>query len=525
MEKPATDIYTFENLRKGQYTYVDKTAILKELADDSRGRLFFIARPRRFGKSLAVTTLQALFEGKRELFKGLAIEPLWDWAKKWPVLRLDMGTMQYDTVEELAAALKNYLLNEGKRLGVKVDTSLPVPSVFQNLIRDAAATSADGQCVVLVDEYDKPLVNKLGTSGVTVFKDFLKPFYGVIKYEEGRQRFAFIAGVSKFSKVSIFSDLNNLKDYTLAPMAATLFGFTHEEVRRYYPEKLKELGEKFGHDADWAFAEIVRRYDGYRFHPDAEPVVNPLSVGQTFDSLEFGNWWSLSAKPKFLIDFFKAHPLDVSSLEVSDYDMNAFEPEKIKPVTLLYQTGYLTIKGFEQNDTFITYKLGFPNKEVESSFLGELSNLYSGNETGDAGPIVSRIGNSLRARDPEDFVEAFKSFFGEIPYDLTDRQNEQSWQAIMYVVMRLIGLNVGGEVKTNKGRIDLAVETATDAYVIEVKRDSTPMKAISQIREQGYVDKFRLTGKPITLIGIAFSTKKRAVSGVKIVREADAVEI
>ena len=520
MEKPATDIYTFEKLRNEGFTYVDKTAILMKLADMSRGSQFFIARPRRFGKSLAVTTLQALFEGKRELFKGLAIEPQWDWSKKWPVLRIDMGTMQYDTVEELAEALKNYLLNEGKRLGVKVDTSLPVPSVFQNLIRDVAGTSADGQCVVLVDEYDKPLLKKLNTPAVTAFKDFLKPFYGVIKYEEGKQRFAFVTGVSKFSKVSIFSDLNNLKDYTLHPLAGTLFGFTHAEVRKYYPGNLRELGAKFGKDADWAFDEIVKMYDGYKFHQDSEPVINPVSLGMTLDAMEFQSWWSKTAIPTFLLDFFKTRPLDVSSLEVSESDMNAFEPEKIKPVVLLYQTGYLTIKGFERNGTFITYRLGFPNAEVESSFLDELSKLYSGNESRAGKELVSRIGNTLRARDPEGFVEAFKSFFGEIPYDLTDRQNEQSWQAIMYVVMRLIGMNVGGEVRTNKGRIDLAVETATDAYVIEVKRDSTPMKAISQIREQGYVDKFRLSGKPITLIGIAFSTKKRAVSGTKIVRNS-----
>ncbi len=520
MEKPATDIYTFEKLRNGGFTYVDKTAILMKLADMSRGSLFFIARPRRFGKSLAVTTLQALFEGRRELFKDLDIEPLWDWSKKWPVLRIDMGTMQYDTVEELAAALKNYLLNEGKRLGVNVDTSLPVPSVFQNLIRDVAATSDDGHCVVLVDEYDKPLLKKLNTPAVTAFKDFLKPFYGVIKYEEGKQRFAFITGVSKFSKVSIFSDLNNLEDMTLDAATATLFGFTHEEVRANFPELIGALGKANGMTAEEAFDEIVRFYDGYKFHQNAEPIINPVSLGLCLKKKEFENWWSKTAVPTFLIDFFRTRPLDVSSLEVSDSDMDAFEPERIKPVVLLYQTGYLTIKGFEKQDVFIKYKLGFPNAEVEGSFLGELSKLYTGNDAGGASPAVMRIGDTLRSRDPDGFVEAFKSFFGSIPYDLTDRQNEQSWQAVMYVVMRLIGMNVGGEVKTNKGRIDLTVETATDAYVIEVKRDSTPMKAISQIREQGYVDKFRLSGKPITLIGIAFSTKKRAVSGTKIVRDA-----
>jgi hypothetical protein len=261
-------------------------------------------------------------------------------------------------------------------------------------------------------------------------------------------------------------------------------------------------------------------YDGYKFHQDAEPVINPVSLGMTFDALEFGKWWSKTAIPTFLIDFFKTRPLDVSSLEVSDSDMDAFEPERLKPVTLLFQTGYLTIRSVEWNGSFTKYELGFPNAEVETSFLGELSNLYSGNAVDDSKILVSRIGDTLRARDPEGFVEAFKSFFGSIPYDLTDRQNEQSWQAVMYVVMRLIGMNVGGEVKTSKGRIDLTIETATDAYVIEVKRDSTPMKAIEQIRDKSYTDRFRLSGKPITLIGLAFSTKKRAVSGAKIVRDA-----
>ena len=260
-----------------------------------------------------------------------------------------MGNMQYETVELLSVAVRDYLGKEAERLGVKIDVSLPAPEVFRNLIHAVAATAADGQCVVLVDEYDKPLLHKLNTPAVTAFKDFLKPFYGVIKYEEGKQRFSFLTGVSKFSKVSIFSDLNNLKDYTLHPLTATLFGFTHEEVRKYYPRKLAELGAKFGKGADWAFDEIVRMYDGYKFEENAETVINPVSLGQTFDSMKFENWWSKTAIPTFLIDFFKTRPLDVSSLEVSDSDMNAFEPEKLKPVVLLYQTGYLTIKGFEQN--------------------------------------------------------------------------------------------------------------------------------------------------------------------------------
>jgi hypothetical protein len=520
MEKAATDIYTFENLRKGGYSYVDKTAILKELADDSRGRQFFIARPRRFGKSLAISTLKCLFEGKRDLFKGLAIDPEWDWSKKWPVIHLDMGSAQSESVSELKLIWRSMLSNECARNGIAFRDS-EVPSIaFSNVINDLAAVSDEGQVVVLIDEYDKPLLGHLMTPQVTEFKNALKAFYSVLKTLEGKQRFLFITGVSKFSKVSIFSDLNNLKDYTLNAAVATLFGYTHEEVRKNFPQSLAALGAKLGKDAEGAFSDIVKWYDGYRFHQDGETVVNPVSLGMTFDSMELANWWSLTAMPTFLMEFLKARPIDVSDLSVTEADLAAYEPERIKPVTLLFQTGYLTIKGFEQVEADRTYHLGFPNLEVENSFLKSLTGVYVGQDDIDSHNISRRAREALRSRDPEAFVEAFREFFAAIPYDLTSRQNEQSWQAIMYVILRVIGINVGGEVRTHKGRIDLTVETATDAYIIEVKRDSTAKKAIEQIQDKSYTDRFRPSGKPITLICIAFSTKRRTVSGVKIIRDA-----
>ena len=220
------------------------------------------------------------------------------------------------------------------------------------------------------------------------------------------------------------------------------------------------------------------------------------------------------------MDFLKAHPLDVSSLSISESDLDAYEPERINPVTLLFQTGYLTIGGFEQIEADRTYTLRFPNLEVENSFLKSLVGVYVGQDESDAYNLTRLARNALLKRDPEGFVKAFRSFFNAIPYDLTDRQNEQTWQAIIYVVLRTIGINVRGEVRTHDGRIDLTVETPTDVYIIEVKRDRSAKKAIEQIREKSYTDKFRLSGKPITLVGIAFSSKKRTVSGVQIVRDA-----
>ena len=539
MEKAATDTYTLEKLRKGGFTYVDKTAILKQLADGSRGSQFFIARPRRFGKSLAVSTLKCLFEGKRELFEGLAIEPEWDWSRKWPVIHLDMGSAQTTTVPELKRFWRDMIKDEAKRNGVAFRDDENPAIALKNLINDLYdraleeqrkvtvehASDADdskvgGQVVILIDEYDKPLLGHLMTPQVTEFKDALKAFYSVLKTLEGKQRFLFITGVSKFSKVSIFSDLNNLKDYTLNASVATLFGYTHGEVRRYFPGCLAALGEKLGKDADGAFDDIVKWYDGYRFEENAETVVNPVSLGMTFDTMKLSNWWSKTAIPTFLIDFFRKKLIDVSSLTINENDLDAYEPERIKPVTLLFQTGYLTIKGFEQIGAIRRYTLGFPNLEVENSFLTDLSSVYVGTDNSGSANIAAAANKALLARDPEGFVEAFRQFFAAIPYDLTDRQNEQSWQAIMYVVLRVIGINVDGEVRTHKGRIDLTVETATDAYIIEVKRDSTAKKAIEQIQDKSYTDRFRPSGKPITLIGIAFSTKKRTISGVKIVRNA-----
>ncbi len=539
MEKAATDTYTLEKLRKGGFTYVDKTAILKQLADGSRGSQFFIARPRRFGKSLAVSTLKCLFEGKRELFEGLAIEPEWDWSRKWPVIHLDMGSAQTTTVPELKRFWRDMIKDEAKRNGVAFRDDENPAIALKNLINDLYdraleeqrkvtvehASDADdskvgGQVVILIDEYDKPLLGHLMTPQVTEFKDALKAFYSVLKTLEGKQRFLFITGVSKFSKVSIFSDLNNLKDYTLNASVATLFGYTHGEVRRYFPGCLAALGEKLGKDADGAFDDIVKWYDGYRFEENAETVVNPVSLGMTFDTMKLSNWWSKTAIPTFLIDFFRKKLIDVSSLTINENDLDAYEPERIKPVTLLFQTGYLTIKGFEQIGAIRRYTLGFPNLEVENSFLTDLSSVYVGTDNSGSANIAAAANKALLARDPEGFVEAFRQFFAAIPYDLTDRQNKQSWQAIMYVVLRVIGINVDGEVRTHKGRIDLTVETATDAYIIEVKRDSTAKKAIEQIQDKSYTDRFRPSGKPITLIGIAFSTKKRTISGVKIVRNA-----
>ena len=511
MEKLATDIYTFEKLVKNGFTYIDKTDRLWPLVNLSIGSQFFIARPRRFGKSLTISVLQALFEGKRELFEGLFIEPLWDWSKRWPVLRLDLGSVQPDRSEQLDSLFTNLLEDEARRNGISLRRGELASITFCNLINDLAATSPDGQIVLLVDEYDKPLLKNLNTPGVRTFRDALKAFYSVIKTLEGKQRFTFITGISKFSKVSIFSDLNNLVDVTLDSGQATLFGYTHDEVLRFLPGLLHRFSEANGWTDAQGFAELIRWYDGYRFNATAERVINPVSLGRCLMTGELRNYWSTTAMTTFLMDTLKAKPLNFAKVDVDESVLGTYEPDQADFTTLLFQTGYLTIAGFQQRGASRRYTLDFPNLEVENSFLRQVVPAYTGQEFNRANDIQADAVDALYDHAPMPFIDALKRLFANIPYDLTDRQNEQMWQAIVYVVLKMVGVAVEAEVKTNEGRIDMTAETPDHCYVIEFKLDTSAAAALAQIKANRYAEKFAGNGKTLTLVGLAFSKEKRTI--------------
>ena len=514
MEKVATDIYSFRKLRETGFTYVDKTALLLPLCDLSIGTQFFIARPRRFGKSLLVSTLRCLFEGRRELFKGLAIEPKWDWSKSWPVLHLDMGSCQSETIEGLKGKVRTMLQAEAERLGVTLREHDP-SNAFRFLIDDLAAKSKDGQIVLLVDEYDKPLLGHLSRPDVTQFRNFLKEFYSVIKTLEAKQRFTFLTGVSKFSKVSIFSDLNNLKDRTMTASESTLLGYTHDELKRFFPESLKRIAAANGLTPEGAFDKVVSWYDGYRFDPDGEKVINPVSFGLCAEAGRFQNYWSTTAMTTFLTDALRKQPLDFSTIDIDQTALEAYEPENPRLVTLLYQTGYLTIKSFRQIGEKRKYSLCFPNYEVTDSFLSSLAPIYAGLGPTEATNYQFAAQEALLAGDAERFVKMLKSFFANIPYSLTDRQDEQMWQTIVYVILKAIGAAVHGEVQTNEGRIDMTCETPTCIWLIEFKLDRPAEEAFAQIDERNYADKFDFAGKTVRKLGISFSSERRTIVDVK----------
>ena len=538
MERIATDTYSFERVREGGFVYVDKTAILKTLADGSLGTQFFIARPRRFGKSLAVSTLQCLFEGRRDLFRGLAIEPDWDWSKTYPVLKLDMGTCAADDAQELKGLLRSMLRREAVRLGLPQPEGATPGDAFLQFCTDLAANTKGGKFVLLVDEYDKPLLGHLGKPDVNDIRDELKAFYSVIKTCEGLQRFAFMTGVSKFSKVSVFSDLNNLNEFSMDARVATLFGYTHEEVRANFPDSLAALGAKQGLDAEATFARLVQWYDGYRFHQDAAPVFNPVSVGKCLSSGQFDPYWFETGTPTFLLRLMEKNPVVLDEIEVSQTAFSNYEPDRPALVSLLYQTGYLTIKSARQDGGIRLYRLVPPNFEVATAFSESLSADFSRLDGEEHASLLTQMVEALRADDVDDMLDALSCFFANIPANITVKR-EKYYQTLFYAVFVLIGARTHAECWTNRGRVDAVVETPRGVYVFEFKLDGTGGRdgarpspggpssvsaaaALAQIKAKGYAEKWLRCGKKVTLVGAAFDADMRNLSDRQVEVAADA---
>ena len=512
MKPIATDTYNFERLMTDGYTYVDKTAVLYPLINKSIGSQFFLSRPRRFGKSLLMSTFKSLFQGRRDLFKGLAIDSLeYDW-KTYPVLHLDMGSMQRPTVEEFEDFLCRSLDRLANEHEVEISDSKIPADKFISLCDALAAKSPHKQFVMLVDEYDKPLLGTLNTPEVIKFRDALKSFYSVIKTKESLMRFTFITGISKFSKVSIFSDLNNLIDISMSAQFATLLGYTHDEVKRFFPDWIEKLAKMLGVSAEEAFSEIVKWYDGYRFEENSEPVINPVSLGLCLRDSKFKTYWSSTAVPTFLVDLLRKRPLNLQLVGIDESTLDAYEPTALNPVTLLYQTGYLTISSFRQRGTQRTYSLDFPNMEVRNSFNTSLARGYVNIDENHLGSLQNRCIDALYDDKLDIFFETLKIFFANIPYDISPRAPEETYQAVFCAILYFIGVGVTPEVRTNEGRIDAVMETPDHVYVMEFKRDSSAAEALAQIKEKKYYEKFLGSGKKITLVGVDFDSEKRTIA-------------
>ena len=505
-------IQNFADIRQGGYVYVDKTADIYKLA--STGKYYFLSRPRRFGKSLLVSTLEAYFQGKKELFEGLAISKLEkEWAE-YPVLHFDFSGGAYTNPSILQAKLNFLLSIYEKAYGIENEEEV-LSIRFENLIY-AAYQKTGKQVVILIDEYEKPIIDNIDNPCLMEqFRKELQGFYSVIKGNDSYIRFALLTGVTKLSKMSVFSGLNNLRDISMNLTYAGICGITEAELKEYFGDSVKELAEAEGLSIEECYGKLALMYDGYHFHPKAAGVYNPFSLMNTFSSDEFKLYWFGTGTPTFLIRYLKQYEVDLENIsrnDVPEETLTGANYDSPDPVALLYQAGYLTIKDY--NPEQFTYNLEYPNKEVERGFYSSLTRVFAPSLLQETFS-VSKFKNDIKRGDVESFMNRFSAFLSGNSYEIQGNL-EVYFQNTMSVMFRMIGLDIKTEYRTSSGRIDIVLDTDKYVYIIELKRDQSPEIALQQIEAKGYDKPFLASGKQIIKLGINFSSETRTVDGWKL---------
>jgi len=507
MQPLTTSIYTFSDLIETNCLYVDKTRHLHKLVTAPKGQ-YFLARPRRFGKSLLISTFKAIFQGRRELFTGLAIDKLdYDW-KSYPIIHLDMGSCAAESTEELECALLYIVNSNAKEHNIEL-TQKSFSLRFLELTEKVA--ERDGKVVILVDEYDKPLLNRIGQPNVSEFQQILKRFYSVIKTTEAHQRFVLLTGVSKFTHVSIFSDLNNLTDITMVADCATLLGYTQEELEENFDDYIIRLAQKNSLTKNQSLTELRERYNGYRFHQDAATVYNPVSVMSCFQTAEFKNYWFATGTPSFLINLLKKKPLKLDDLSAPETSFSEYDPANLSPLPLLMQTGYLTIAGIEQLGRKRYYKLVIPNFEIEESLSMWLAAGFCERQLEDIGSTLDDICKALLRDDIDAVLEHTKVFFAGVPNRIT-LKHEKYYQTIFFVIFKMINSAFESEVSTNTGYVDAVIKTDSTIYVIEFKLHDTAKAALKQINDKQYALRYQDDGRKVVKVGVKFDEELRNIT-------------
>ncbi len=513
MKDLTCSVYTFENLINGNYLYIDKTEYLWKLLRPASG-IYFLSRPRRFGKSLTLSTLKALFEGKKHLFKGLAItRTAYKW-QEYPVIHLDLNGWDFSTPEIMQASLCGLVAECAAKHDIPLLASTP-DAMFRELI---TKMSVKEKVVILIDEYDKPILSNAGKPCVQEILSKLKVFYSVIKAFEASERFVFVTGVSKFSHVSIFSDLNNLNDISMNYEYATMLGYTQEELESNFADRLETVSGNLGLPSEALLAKIKNWYDGYRFHANGDSVYNPVSLALFFmNGGEFDNYWFDTGTPSFLLELIKKTQFDfenILSRPVSGMAFKAFEIDQINPLALLLQTGYLTIKDSFQDFGATFYQLGFPNFEVRSAFDTYLLNAYTSIPKDNLEMLGLSLARHVRNGQVDGFMNDLKSFLKKIPYGI-QLSEEKYYQTIIFLVFLLLGIHIEAESQTSDGRIDAVAICGDWVYLFEFKLNKSADIALDQIMSKEYFHKYLHTGKRTIVIGANLDFASRQMSDWK----------
>lgn len=514
MTKYPIGLQDFQGLREDGYVYVDKTAHIHRML--TTGKYYFLSRPRRFGKSLLVTTLEAYFLGKKRLFKGLAMEQLEkDW-KVYPVFHLDLNAEQYIAPDGLVSILDRHLRHWESLYGKTEGDKTPADR-FVTLIRRAYEQTGQ-KVVILVDEYDKPLLQAIGNEVLQDnYRSLLKSFYGVAKTMDSFIQFAFFTGVTKFSKVSVFSDLNNLEDISLNENYTEICGITEEEIRHYLDEDVMQMAEKQHIDKNQCYALLKENYDGYHFRENSVGVYNPFSLLKALKNKEFKDYWFETGTPTFLVETLKRNDYELENMtheEVTADLLGSLDSIDTNPLPLLYQSGYLTIKSYDPD--FGTYQLGFPNGEVERGFTRFLFRYYAPIRIDQSDSFVKYFTTEVRNGQPEKFMPRLEALFAGQDYQVVG-DTEIYFHNVTSLVFKLLGFYTDVERHTTDGRMDMLVQTKDYNYIFEFKIDKSADEALAQIEEKQYAKPFETDSRRLYKIGVNFSSATRRIDGWKVV--------
>ena len=499
-------IQTFERIRKEDKLYIDKTEYIYRMAHTS-GTYCFLGRPRRFGKSLLVTTMQSYFEGKKELFKGLAIEKLEKEWTEYPVLHFDMSGGKHMDKEQLEEYLDYRLQEEEKKWGV----TKPVKGANNRLIDliNTAYEKSGKQVVVLIDEYDAPMLDVVHEKEqLDMLRNMMRNFYSPLKYSEAKLRFVFLTGITKFSQVSIFSELNNIINISMSDEYAGICGITKEELLTQMSEDIDELAKSQELTREETIAELKENYDGYHFSAKSPDVYNPFSLLNCFSTREFGAYWFSSGTPTYLIKMmrkFKVMPTNISKMYAKSSAFDAPTENMTAITPLLYQSGYLTIKGYDKFSKL--YTLDLPNKEIKVGlFESLLPNYLEGMFAQNGDVAIAQMSVLIRQDNMDGALQLLQTFLGTVPYcNVTNYEGH--YQQMLYIIFSLLtGYVVDVEVHTPKGRLDIVMLTHARLYIIELKLNKNAQAALQQINLKNYAQRFALCGKPVSKVGINFDS-------------------
>lgn len=507
-------IQTFETIINGNYVYVDKTDLVYRLAQE---HVCFLSRPRRFGKSLLISTLDAYFSGRKELFQGLKMEALeheWD---VYPIFRIDFANGNFSNPDELTLMLEGRL-SDWERIYGKDDVYKTLGDRFKYVLEQAAAKTGK-KVVVLIDEYDRPLLDVLGEAQEDKNRNILKNFYATFKAADASLRFVLLTGVTKFSQITVFSGFNQPNDISMDSRYDAICGITEAELHNTFFEAIVVMAKKLGYTVEEMKAELKRQYDGYHFSNALVDVYNPFSIINAFNKLDIDNYWYKSGTPTYLVKLIEGHNINMQKLTSRGYESQYFvdyRADAEEPLAMLYQSGYLTIKSYDKR--YREYTLDYPNVEVSKGFVTLMANSYLKKDESEAAYWIVNLDRMLRRGDLNEVRDAFTAFLASIPYEANKDERakdfETHFQYTFYIIFRLLSCYTTLLEKQNsKGRADIIIESDNDIYIFEFKLDGSAEEALQQIEDKQYALPYLQDKRKLHKIGVNISSSTRTVDG------------